>query len=128
MSQKKESSAAGKGARRATVAAADNNFGGRGRFSAQRKMQAVLRLLRGEDLEAVSRELKVTAATLSQWREAFLVGGQTLLKTRSSDERDDEIQRLKAKVGELTMANELLDQKIERLETNVPLGVRRSKR
>src|SRR5215208_5124751 len=36
-----------------------------GRMSRQRKRDAVLRLLRGEDLEAVSRSLGVTAATLS---------------------------------------------------------------
>ena len=45
--------------------------GGTGRWSAQRKMSAVLRLLKGEDLDALSRELKVTAATLSQWWEVF---------------------------------------------------------
>jgi transposase-like protein len=44
----------------------------RGRFSARRKTEAVLRLLRGEDLEALSRELGVTAATLSGWRGGFL--------------------------------------------------------
>jgi len=47
----------------------------RGRFSSRRKTEAVLRLLRGEALDAVSRELGVTAATLSGWREAFLAGG-----------------------------------------------------
>jgi len=36
--------------------------------SAKRKFAAVLRLLRGEDLETLSRELGVTAATLSGWR------------------------------------------------------------
>jgi transposase-like protein len=36
-----------------------------GRMSRQRKRDAVLRLLRGEDLESVSRSLGVTAATLS---------------------------------------------------------------
>jgi transposase len=36
-----------------------------GRMSRQRKMTAVLRLLRGEDLELVSRSLGVTAATLT---------------------------------------------------------------
>jgi transposase len=40
-----------------------------GRMSRQRKLKAVLRLLRGEDLERVSRELGVTAATLSSWRD-----------------------------------------------------------
>ena len=43
------------------------------------------------------------------------------------DGRDIEIGRLKAKVGELTMANELLDAKIDRLETNRPLARRRSR-
>ena len=44
---------------------------GNGRFSAKRKTTAVLRLLRGEDLDLLSREYKVTAAKLSQWRELF---------------------------------------------------------
>jgi HTH-like domain len=46
-----------------------------GRMSRQRKMAAVLRLLRGKDLELVSRSLGVTAATLSGWRAEFLAGG-----------------------------------------------------
>jgi hypothetical protein len=40
----------------------------RGRFSAPRKAATVLRLLRGESLEVLSRELGVTAATLAGWR------------------------------------------------------------
>jgi transposase len=48
----------------------------RGRFSSQRKTAAVLRLLRGEDLELVSRELGVTAAALTGWRDDFLAAGQ----------------------------------------------------
>ena len=43
----------------------NNEVGGTGRWSARRKMEAVLRLLKGEDLDALSRELRVTAATLS---------------------------------------------------------------
>jgi hypothetical protein len=84
------------------------NPGDRGRFSAKRKTDAVLRLLRGEELDLLSRELGVTAATLSSWREDFLAGGQAALKSRPADERNDEIARLRAKVGELTMDNELL--------------------
>ena len=99
----------------------------RRRMSAGRKQGAVLRLLRGEALELVSRALGVTAAELSTWREAFLAGGAASLKTRPADGREIEIGRLKAKVGELTMANELLDAKIDRLETNRPLARRRSR-
>ena len=78
--------------------------GGNNRFSAQRKTEAVLRLLRGEDLELVSRAYKVTAATLSQWREAFLAGGPSGLQHKEADLRDEQIQHLHSKVGEWTMA------------------------
>jgi len=88
----------------------------------------VLRLLRGEALDAVSRELGVTAATLSGWREAFLAGGQTSLKSRPADERDEEIRRLRAKVGEITMDNELLLQRCHAMEDARGFGRRRSKR
>jgi hypothetical protein len=96
-------------------------------MSARRKQSAVLRLLRGEDLELLSRELGVMAAELGVWRDAFLAAGEAALKTRPADGREVEIGRLKAKVGELTMANELLDAKIERLETHRPLARRRSR-
>ena len=54
-----------------------------GRFSARRKRETVLRLLRGEDLESVSRELGITAARASQWRDQFLAAGQASLKSRA---------------------------------------------
>ena len=101
------------------------NSGERGRFSSQRKTATVLRLLRGEDLELVSRELGVTAATLSGWRDAFLAGGQAALKSRPTDDRDDEIARLRAKVGELTMDNELL---LQRCRADRPFAPTRRKR
>src|SRR5919107_1475376 len=99
----------------------------RRRMSAGRKQGAVLRQLRGEDLELVSRELGVTAAELSAWRDAFLAAGEASLKIRPADGRDVEIGRLKAKVGELTMTAELLEAKIERLEAHRPLAHRRSR-
>lgn len=100
----------------------------RRRMSARRKQEAVLRLRRGEDVELVSRALGVTAAELSGWREAFLAGGEASLKSRAADARDAEIDRLQAKVGELTMTNELLEVKIERLGTHRPLARPRSRR
>src|SRR5579872_2876134 len=97
----------------------------RGRFSASRKTDAVLRLLRGEDLETLSRELGVTAATLSSWREAFLEGGKASLKSRPADDRDEEIARLRSKVGQLTMDIELLGTKCQYLEAGRPFVTRR---
>jgi hypothetical protein len=114
------------------------------RMTASRKREAVLRVLRGEPLEIVARELAVTAADLSGWREAFLDAGAASLKSRARDDRDETIARLRTKVGELTMDTELLHAKIERLEAGAhpmaagchgapgvggaPLAARRSKR
>ena len=69
-------------------------------MSRQRKRDAVLRLLRGEDLETVSRALGVTAATLSGWRNAFLTGGEASLAKRPGDGEALESERLKARLGE----------------------------
>ena len=98
------------------------------RFSARRKVEIVLLLLRGEDLELLSRELGVTAASLSKWREQFLKAGQAILKKRTPDARDLEIAQLQQKLGEVTMDNELLQKKIEHLEDGRPLPRRRSRR
>ena len=101
------------------------------RMTAGRKRDAVLRLLRGEPLEIVARELAVTAADLSAWREAFLEAGEASLKSRERDDRDEKIGRLQSKLGEVLMDNELLYAKIDRLEaggSGGPFGARRSKR
>jgi hypothetical protein len=98
------------------------------RFSAKRKLRAVNRLLRGDRLELVARELNVTAARLSEWRDRALLAAAAALKERERDDRDDEIARLKGKVGERTMENELLREKIARLEPGAPLARRRARR
>ena len=98
------------------------------RFSVQRKMAIVARLLRGEPLELVVRETNVSIARLSEWRDRALTGAATALKERERDDRDDEIARLKAKVGEITMDNELLYAKIAAMEGKRPLAYRRSRR
>ena len=95
------------------------------RFSVQRKMAVVARLLRGEPLELVARETNVTIQKLTEWRDRALAGAASALKERERDDRDDEIARLKAKVGEITMDNELLYSKIDALENKRPLARRR---
>src|SRR5437762_4641238 len=72
-----------------------------GRMSRQRKTAAVLRLLRGEDLEMVSRSLGVTAATLTTWRDDFLAADEAMLANRPRNGEELESQRLKAKLGEV---------------------------
>ena len=99
---------------------------GRGRrMSRRRKCDAVLRLLRGEDLEAVSRPLGVTAAALSGWRDAFLAAGEAGLASRPADGEALESERLKARLGEMLLREELLEAKIAALEGDRPLARRR---
>ena len=50
------------------------------------------------------------------------------MKERERDGRDEELLRLRAKLGEVTMVNELLEQKTAALENGRPLGRRRSRR
>ena len=97
------------------------------RLSAKRKLAAVQRLMRGESLDAVSRDLNVPVHRLSDWRDRVLMAAESALKERERDDRDDEIARLQAKVGEITMANELLYAKIDKLEGGRPLARRRSR-
>ena len=96
-----------------------------GRMSRQRKTAAVLRLLRGEDLETVSRSLGVTAATLTRWRDAFLSAGEAALASRPESGEALENDRLKAKLGEVMMERDLLHEKIAVLEAGRPLALRR---
>ena len=127
MGKPDQESAAAEEARRATGDAAGRGRGGR--LSARRKRETVLRLLRGEDLESVSRELGITAARAAQWRDQFLAAGQASLKSRAPDAWPDEAnRRLQAKIGELLMENELLYAKVDQLEVGGPLARRRSRR
>src|SRR5919106_7089666 len=116
------------GARRATEEGSKNGWKKFERFSARQKTEVVLRLLRGEALDLLSRELGLPAARLATWREAFLDAGQEALKTQPLDSRDRELGRLREKLGESTMDIELLHEKIGRLETSRPLARRRSRR
>ena len=115
-------------ARTADAGAPSGGAGPERRFSARRKLTVITRLLRGEPLETVARELNITVARLSQWRDRALVGAEAAMKERERDGRDEELLRLRAKLGEITMANELLEQKIAALEGGRPLGRRRPRR
>lgn len=98
-----------------------------GRFSAKRKTEAVLRLLRGEALDSVSREYGVTAAKLSEWKKEFLAAGEAGLKSRPRTAEDDHVMKLKAKIGELTMDVECYEAAFEMKGLESPFPGRRSK-
>ena len=99
------------------------------RWSAARKRDVVLRLLRGESIEAVSRQIGIEPFRLEQWRERALAGLDSALKERPED---DPLQAglgaAYKRLGELGMENELLREKIARLEGGVPFHRARSRK
>ena len=74
----------------------------------------MLRLLRGEDLVEVSREVQVSPPELEEWRRVFLETGQQGLRRRGRDPGERELTRTRAKLGELTMRLELARELLEK--------------
>jgi hypothetical protein len=98
------------------------------RWSAGRKRDVVLRLLRGESLDALSRELGVEIYRLEEWRERALAGIDLGLKNRQGDPLAEELNAAKRHIGELSMEIELLRERSRALEERRPLAMRRSRR
>jgi len=95
------------------------------RWSLARKREVALRLLRGEPLDALSRELGVEVYRLERWKDKALAGLDAGLKEREGDPLQSQLDAAMRRIGELSMENELLHARIERPG---PLGGRRSKR
>jgi hypothetical protein len=94
------------------------------RWSAARRREVVLRLMRGESAELLARELGLPVFKLEQWRlkaEAALEGA---LKEREADPADGQLAAAMQRIGELSMEVELLRARIARPG---PLGRRRSR-
>jgi transposase-like protein len=79
------------------------------RWSAGAKADAVLRVLRGESIEQVSRECRISAAELIQWRDEFIEGGKHALKTKPGDLTEDRLKQAHAKIGDLSMRLEIAE-------------------
>jgi transposase len=92
------------------------------RWSAGKKMDVVLRLLRGESLEELAREHKVEAHRLAAWRDDFLEGGKEGLKGQRPDRSPDEraLRQAERKIGQLTMENEILRAAAEKRGVQIP--------
>jgi transposase len=89
-----------------------------------RKREVVLRLLRGESTEALSRELGLPLYKLEQWRQKADAALEGALKERETDPAAGELAAALQRIGELSMEVELLRVRIERPG---PLGGRRSR-
>jgi hypothetical protein len=95
------------------------------RWSAGRKKQVVLRLLRGECVDALSREVAVPIYRLEEWRDRALAGIDAGLKERENDPVERQLDAANRRIGELVMENEILRK--ER-QAKRPLAGKRSSR
>ena len=84
------------------------------RWSAQRKTEVVLRVIRGEAIDEVAREIQVPVHEVEEWRRVFLESGQQGLKRRGLDPEERELRRLQAKIGDMTMRLELAEHLLEK--------------
>jgi transposase len=84
------------------------------RWSVARKREVVLRLLRGESMELLSRELGRPVFKLEQWRRKAEAALDAALKEREADPAAGELAAAMQRIGELSMENELLRSRIER--------------
>lgn len=94
------------------------------RWSVARKREVVLRLLRGESVELLSRELGVPIFKLEQWRQKADAALDGALKEREAEAAGTELAAAMQRIGELSMEVELLRTRIERPG---PLARRRSR-
>jgi transposase len=99
------------------------------RWSATRKREIVIRLLRGESLDGVSREIGIEPYRLERWRDKALAAMDAGLKERADDDPVQAgLDAAHQRVGELSMENELLRAKIQRLENGTSFHRARSRR
>ena len=78
------------------------------RWSVGRKADVVMRLLRGEDIDVVARELRIEAHRLAAWRDEFIAGGAEAMKARPEEPADRKLREAERTIGRLTMDNEIL--------------------
>ena len=94
------------------------------RWSTKKKLEVVLRLFHGENIDDLSREVGVESFRLDEWRSQAINGIECGLKERIHDPIKIELDRAKKSIGDLSMENELLREKIEK---KLPLKMRRSR-
>src|SRR3954469_25472476 len=84
------------------------------RWSGARKREVVLRLMRGEAAELLSRELGLPLFKLEQWRQKAEAALEGALKEREADPAEGQLAAAMQRIGELSMEVELLRAKMER--------------
>jgi len=97
------------------------------RWTVTRKREVVLRVMRGESIEALSRELGIESYRIQEWYDRALAGLDAGLRERGGDPLEDQLKRAHKVVGELTMMNELYQERLRRIEHR-PFDPKRSRK
>ena len=97
------------------------------RWTIARKREVAIRVMRGESIEMLSRELGVESYRIQEWYERAVAGLDAGLRERGGDPLEDQLKRAHALVGELTMMNELYQERLRRIEHR-PFDPKRSRK
>lgn len=84
------------------------------RWTSSRKMEIVIRYMKGESLDSLSREIGIPASQIEEWHQMALQGIESSLKSRNNDPLQNELDIAKKRIGELSMENELLRERSRR--------------
>jgi len=84
------------------------------RWTATRKMEIVLRYLRGDSLDSLSREVGIAASQIEEWYQTAIRGIEDFLKSRIGEPLQAELDLAKKRIGEISMENELLRERSRR--------------
>jgi transposase-like protein len=82
------------------------------RWTAKRRVALVTSILKGEtSVQEAARKHGLTVAEIEDWRERFFMAAENALRARPKDDealKDEQIRKLKQKVGELVLENDVL--------------------
>jgi transposase len=95
------------------------------RWSAHRKKDVVLRMMRGEPLETLSQELCIEIYRLEEWHDRAIQGMEEALKFREGDSHTAELEAAMRRIGEISLENEMLRDRIKKQNSSAKKRPRR---
>lgn len=87
------------------------------RWTAKRRVALVVSIIKGETTVAeAARKHGLTVADIEDWRDKFLAGAENALRSNPRNDeqlQEHEIKRLKQKIGDLVMDNDILKEALK---------------
>ena len=100
------------------------------RWTAKRRMALILSMLKGETTaQEAARKHGLTLGEVEDWRDKFLLGAENALRSKPKDDealKDEQIKRLKQKIGELVLDMDMLQEANELRPFEQPLPLWKS--